>query len=365
MESAALLSPTDIHTIRRYVHTKYAPLPGHRRAEIVADAIRRTLQQRLPDLPSEMKSPMIDKLISRCLLGEQRGIQPDDVLDLCAELDIEDVNMKEQSLGSILSWINERSPGRWSPEQLATRLDRRKPFSVALVQGLPASAEHDLINENKVARWFGIALKLFHRRVASIPIVALLLVVVLGAVGFAVLINNTESPGRQIESTPPVVVKPAEPLRDIGMPARLKYAEIDVRALKSYLNSRDSLLAEEPYFNAIVEAAREYDIHPLLLFAITGQEQGFVPKTGKDAKLIANNPFNVGHSWMEYNTDIHGSVGIASRLLVKLADSRPEGHDAFSWFNKTYAEDPLWSDGVRKIFNKLMSLPDQTAQKAE
>jgi hypothetical protein len=348
MDSAAVLTPTDINTIRRYVHTKYAPLPGNRRAEIVADAIRRTLQQRLPRVPVAMKNQLVDRLIARCLLGERRDVQPEDVLDLCAELYSDDSAFGEQILEPILNWVNERAPGRWNEEQLASRLVRSSAYGLALTQELPPVLEQGNPPSGATLR----------KRLTKIPVLALLTaIIVIGGTGIAFVIQKPEAVESESMVVPQVVAKLPEPLPDVGMPERLQYTEIDAKELIAYLNSRDSMLAEDPYFSAIVDNAREYDIHPLLLFAITGQEQGFVPKTSKDAKLIANNPFNVGHSWMEYNTDIHNSAGIASRLIVKLAKSRPEGHDPFTWFNKTYAEDPLWSVGVRKIFDKLNNLP--------
>ncbi|XID94463.1 hypothetical protein ACF3MZ_08065 [Paenibacillaceae bacterium WGS1546] len=354
MERAALLSPTDIHTIRRYVNTKYAPLPNGRRAEIVADAIRRALQQRLPNVPEPMKDRMVDRLIARCVVGERRNVTPDDVLDLVAELDVDEPMPREQLLGPIVKWANERSPGRWSPEQIASRLNRR-------MAGVPLHAEESsaAVERSVVAEEVRDAGKPFFRALAKpAPLLALALAIALGA-GGALLAPNAGNPAA--EDVPAVPSSPAAPttsqgLPDVGMPASLKFAEFDEAAVKAYMASRDSLLVEEPYFGAIVDAARTYDIHPLLLFAITGQEQGFVPRSSKDAHIIANNPFNVGHSWMDYNTDIEDSVGIASRLLVRLAESRPNGHDPFVWFNRTYAEDPLWSEGVRKLFHKLTTL---------
>ncbi len=355
MDGAALLSPTDINVIRRYVHTKYAPLPGDRRAEIVADAIRRTLQQRLPNIPAELKSRMTDELISRCLLNEQRDVKPEDVLNLCAELDYDEADRNERLLEPILSWANDRSPGRWSPEQLASRLERSRVHALALVPELTANTEQGFRN-GSIAQWLPVFRQRLRNLIIPSPVWVLLIAVVASAIGVTLLLDKPGSPDAEIAANPPAVIA-EEPLPDIGMPVRLKYTDFDVVALKKYLKSRDALLADEPYFGAIVDSAREFDIHPLLLFAITGQEQGFVPKSSKDAIKIANNPFNVFHSWKDYNTDIHNSADIAARLIVKLGKSRPEGHEPFAWFNKTYAEDPQWSDGVSKIFDKLNSLP--------
>ncbi|MCD9020962.1 hypothetical protein [Cohnella silvisoli] len=354
MERAALLSPTDINVIRRYVHTKYAPLPGDRRAEIVADAIRRTLQQRLPNIPADLKNRMTDKLISDCLLGEQREVKPGDVLDLCAEFDYDGADHSERLLEPILSWVNERSPGRWSPEQLSSRLTRRN------VQKL----EWDLEGDLSVAS--GRPFPLFRLRIRHVGAWISAVIICATVVGLYISLSKPQ-PQQQLQqevssTTPQIAAAPRQ--MDLGMPQQLRYTDIDTKALKQYLRNRDALLAEEPYFDAIVNSAREYDIHPLLLFAITGQEQGFVPKSKKNAEEIANNPFNVFHSWEDYNTNIRDSSQVAAKLIAKLGKSRPEGHEPFVWFNKTYAEDPAWSDGVRSIFLKLNDLSAVSVSKA-
>ncbi|MFC4306479.1 glucosaminidase domain-containing protein [Cohnella boryungensis] len=353
MESAALLSPTDVITIRRYVHTKYAPLPDGRRAEIVADAIRRALQQKLPNVPEQMQKELVDRLIARCLLGENRDVRTDDVLDMFVEIDLDPSMPEEQLMKAMLQWANEKSPGRWSREQLATRLERGR----GELRTLSEAADTVDAGASPAGPWSAGVLRRLRSLAKPLPVLALLAALLTSVLAGVWAFSRSGSQDELKDFQPMVIAPMPEPVPDVGMPAWLQYTEIDVSALKAYLNSRNSMLADEPYFGAILQTAKQYDIHPLFLFAITGQEQGFVPKSRKEAKRIANNPFNVGHSWMEYNTDIHDSVGIASRLLVKLAASRPEGHDPFRWFNKTYAEDPKWSEGVRKIFEKLTLLP--------
>ncbi len=142
------------------------------------------------------------------------------------------------------------------------------------------------------------------------------------------------------------------------LPDDLKYIEINIDNLKKWLNTRNSILADEPYTSAIINAAREYDVNPILMFAIVGQEQSFVPRTGKNAVKIANNPFNVYHSWYEYNTNVSNSAKIAANTIVKLSKDRPESVNPLAWINLRggtggYAEDPNWWIGVSKIFNQI------------
>lgn len=139
-----------------------------------------------------------------------------------------------------------------------------------------------------------------------------------------------------------------------GIPSYLYYHAVDKASLQNYLRSRNSILAEAPYFEGILKVSEEYDIHPLLMFAITGQEQGYVNKDNPNHLKIANNPFNVYTSWRKYNTDIEDSTSIAAGTVVTILRNRPERENPFKWINQRYAEDKNWARGVEMIFNFLM-----------
>lgn len=139
------------------------------------------------------------------------------------------------------------------------------------------------------------------------------------------------------------------------LPNYFKYIELNKEKLRNFLINKNSLLSEEPYFSSIINSSKEFNLNPLILFAITGQEQSFVPKTDKSSKKIANNPFNVFHSWMEYNTDIVDSSKIACRTIINLCNDRPMGEDPFKWINRKYAEDKNWYKGVQSIYNDLVN----------
>lgn len=137
------------------------------------------------------------------------------------------------------------------------------------------------------------------------------------------------------------------------LPEEFKYRSIDQESLKQYLDSRDSLLCEDPYFSIIINTSKEFNLNPLLLFAIAGQEQSFVPKDSKYALKIANNPYNVFNSWQNYNTDIEDSSKIASRTVINLSKGKPDNIDLFTWINRKYSEDKDWHNGVRSIYDQL------------
>lgn len=147
-----------------------------------------------------------------------------------------------------------------------------------------------------------------------------------------------------------IIVKSMASHHTEGFPSYLAFEPINKERLKGYLKRKNSLLADEPYFSTIIEASAEVNIHPLLLFSIAGQEQGFVKRGSENSALIINNPFNVYHSWSEYNTDIKDSSRIAAITIRNALTKRPKGENAFKWLNKTYAEDQNWWKGAERIF---------------
>lgn len=139
------------------------------------------------------------------------------------------------------------------------------------------------------------------------------------------------------------------------LPKYMRYTEVNQEKLKTFLDKHNSLLSKEPYFSTILSVSEEFNLNPVVLFSITGQEQSFVPKDNTYASKIANNPFNVFHSWKEYNTDIKDSSRIAARTVINLAENLPENEDPFLWIGKKYAEDKNWGNGVRSVFKELSS----------
>ncbi len=138
-----------------------------------------------------------------------------------------------------------------------------------------------------------------------------------------------------------------------GLHGEFRFEEVDGKKLRKWLEDRNSMLAEEPYFTAILDTSRKYDIHPVLMFAIVGQEQGFVPRDGAAARRIANNPFNVYGSWEKYNTDIYDSSRLAASTIIESSRNRPAYMNTIRWINRRYAEDPNWWNGVSSLFAQI------------
>ena len=133
----------------------------------------------------------------------------------------------------------------------------------------------------------------------------------------------------------------------------LKYKSIKPDLLKEYLENKNSYLSEDYYIDMFIQVAKDYNVNPLLLVAITGQEQNFVPRDHPDAELMKNNPFNVFISWKRYNTNFEDACKIAARTVLTSSEDRPIDYDPIKWINKTYAEDNDWHIGVSYFFNEL------------
>lgn len=140
------------------------------------------------------------------------------------------------------------------------------------------------------------------------------------------------------------------------LPEVIQHKAIDEAALKRFFESRSVLVGESPYFEIILEVSNHYGLNPLLMFAITGQEQGFVPKTHERALEIINNPYNVYVSWQLYNTDLEDSASIAAVTIINQMKTLPEGEDPIYWLNQRYAEDQGWHKGVKNILETLEAI---------
>lgn len=337
-DHAYVLTPNDVRNIRNYVGTKYAAMPIDKRAEIVADAVSKVIHRQLPDFESAIKYRLTSRLIRTTVLEEQRPVSADDIYMACLELD-----QRDEAVSIPLSrWVDEQASrleaaqlGATEHEHKGSALNGNEEVSLALPRG---------------------QVRNMRRRFFQYGILSLLIVA--SAALYAWTTTSTVLQGDRPSMIMPIrqqELPPAIPARINELPRELRYAEVDEERLASYLRKRNSLLAETPYLEAILSAAKEFDIHPALLFAITGQEQAFVPVTHKRAHEIANNPFNVFHSWQEFNTTIGQSAAIAARTINRLSKDRPADTDPILWINREYAEDPNWSKGVSSILRDIQS----------
>ncbi|AYD39900.1 CHAP domain-containing protein [Clostridium fermenticellae] len=136
----------------------------------------------------------------------------------------------------------------------------------------------------------------------------------------------------------------------------MNYININQSKLKQFLEQSNSLLADDSYFSVVISAASQYNLNPLILFAIAGSEQGFVPNNTSSAYKIINNPYNVYGSWQSYNTNISDSSAIAARTVLNLSKGMPQGTNLFSYIGPKYASDSNWGSKTYSIFKQLSSI---------
>jgi len=402
-EGARILSSSDIRNIRRYVQQKFADLPHDRHAEIIYDAMQRIVIRQLPDFDPEVKLKLTTILLREVVLGQQKPVGGEHIFAACTELELQ----PEERDDKLHDWAQQRLGASLEKQWFAAQINKAAEMmrshsstksnlgmagvvwhsiaqqargesdlqaSDAGYAGLdkPVDADSHLhpslnlessplstdvhLNSNasaivdeSLAEHIGTT----KRRLPAYASFAAVLLVGMLAYGWISSRSEPIAPAQP----PAVAVKTPTPLEapsaKDGLPQELLYVDINKSELIAYLNTRNSLLAEESYVDTILAVAKAKNIHPLLLFAITGQEQGFVPRDNKRAKEIVNNPFNVYHSWQDYNTTLEQATTVAANTINRLSKGRPNGTDAITWINREYAEDQGWSSGVRSLLGTL------------
>lgn len=363
-DGATMLTPTDIGNIRRYVKIKYADLPSHRHAEIVADAMQRVVLKGLPDYSDEVKRELAAELLRNVVAIQQRPVGAEHIFALCLTLNHEDPLVfeplhawTEQRLNVLMDQDTFRE---FIAEALRAQTPGMTDYSAwrvveSLAAGLAVQESPAVPYTADIGSGQVIKLPVGQRSVKRTILYAalsVLLVMMTTLYGW----HLAEPQAITKPEAPPIAMKPEGSSLQAAkneLPPELQYADVDRTRLTAYLKDKNSILIDSPYMDAILAVAQEFDINPLFLFAITGQEQGFVPRDHKQAKEIANNPFNVYHSWEDYNTTIKQSAAVAARTITRLSKDKPSDVDAVTWINRQYAEDPNWSNGVRSIFNAM------------
>ncbi|WP_052350406.1 hypothetical protein [Paenibacillus gorillae] len=375
-EKDYVLSPSDVSSIRRYVQHKYAAMPQEKKAEIIADAINRTIHRQLPAFDDEVKRSLTASLIRQIVVERQMPVRTDDIFEACLNLNREEASVREP----LRKWIEQQASASLSPDRFDSLMDelaspeplhgRRSHVAWERLKSMLGDMEALSVQSGSGALAEVINLPMPNKKLMPATrirpaVYALLCLLLFGAtLAYGWSAASSRSAGKTAEQPSEPAVPLVKPVID-GLPAELRYTEVDQKKLAVYLKGKSSVLAEQPYLGAIITAAEQFDIHPLILFAITGQEQAFVPTTNKQAKQIANNPFNVFHSWQEYNTTIDDSATIAARTIFNLSKGRPADVDPFTWINRKYAEDPGWSKGVRTIFGTMKRHLETPSQSKE
>lgn len=150
---------------------------------------------------------------------------------------------------------------------------------------------------------------------------------------------------------------------EFEVPDAISYRTMNVDKVRNWLAGRGSALTE--LLQMIDAAGQKTNVDPLLLLAITGQEQSFVPAAHKQAEKIVKNPWNVFGSWAEgkgSKLTTEEAARIAAETIAKLSQSRPADVEPIRWLvdtrnpNGVYATDPNWWIGVSQFYETLAKL---------
>lgn len=382
-----VLQSDHILTIRNYIQKKYPTASTQQQSIILADAINKVIDICLIDFNKGIRDQVKFGVLHRAAINNNYNISGSDIFRAC--LFIKDTG--ENFNASLTNWLNKNCCTPIKEEHIDLLLTKvanshNEYFDYELEYIIDKSIR-DLENDNGINRSIVIDTPSFEgsfvERVRTtyeyfkgkmiikyIPYHILVAILLLSASLYTYLFVVRQD--NSVDEIKPQMIfaELQYKLRNDGtflaqdntfqqnyvneqLMYKLQYRQVDKNSLLQYLSRKGSLLCEEPYFSSIFQASDEYDLNPLLLFAIAGQEQSYVPKNAKNAKLIANNPFNVYGSWQVYNTTILDSARIAANLIVTLSKNRPASIDPIVWINTKYAEDKTWNVGVRKLFEEL------------
>jgi len=385
LKSSFVLTRQEIERIKLFVAKKYPNNSSKQNALILARTMYEIIDKNLEGINKEQKQNIRKSIIQSTILKDKENILKWDVFNAYIIKSEENPQLKS----SLIQWINNNQIYTVSKENFEAYLEalhdtsdkENSPYKVTKLvdkqngvnyRGLSIYRKHFkrmilrckrslLSKNNNIHKKIKVLLEAVLNKLSSKKIALSVLTLLILSLYFLNNPINSNILGGKIEGSQNYasrIQKYDLYVTDVmsyhpNLPNSFNYKSIDENKLSQFLNAKNSMLAEEPYFSAIIRTSREFNLNPNILFAITGQEQSFVPKNHEYAEKIANNPFNVFHSWQEYNTDIYDSSRIAARTIINLSKDKPNNVDIFDWINNKYAYDKSWGKGVKEIFETL------------
>jgi len=396
LKEQVYISGDNVEAIRKYIRIKRPGCTEEQLSGVFADALHRIIDSKLYQFEEKHRKKIKAAVLKKAVEKSEFSIDASEVFNSCLAVKLHEDGYIE----SLTQWINQNQTIPVSVSQVDKLLANAEQFDAAYIE----NNLYALVDEFEENRAEDQALSVMETGIdePAAPVVSYvrlisgaldrlravkpdrrLVLQVMLLLAIVVVLSFTGLPGyKRIQGLrPPEQGRYADITGDqldryISLEARMldklhgmtgkrvlvlldglheefRYQEVDQGKLKKWLEHRDSILSEEPYFTAILETSRKYDIHPALMLAIVGQEQDFVPRDGAAARKIANNPFNVYGSWEKYNTDIYDSSSLAASTIIESSRNRPAYMNTIRWINRRYAEDPNWWNGVSSLFAQI------------
>lgn len=360
LKQMIIFSYQDLMHMKSSIAKSYAHLSAADRAEILSLAIHNHLDKHLLGLNDPERSDIRLDIIKNTLGKHIYDITKKDVFDSISTLDLS----KEALLPLLEEWLEKNAGYIASKAFLDAYLSGRE------MEPISSRTEAVAVNDKyTLLRNIYIATTLF--------VVLILTMIVWRPFSEPQIMESTthlKIPGitddyQGLSSLDRVYLleftDPMNPVREslpfgIGTHKSIgtfKFEHFHYFNVKHYIaKTRNGLIAEPEYYNRIIHLAYQNDVDPLLLFAIIGQEQAFVNREAIDSSLVINNPFNVFHSWQDYNTTLRDSTKIAINTIKTRISKRPIDLSPLYWLGQVYAEDPEWHVGVNLIYLHLKTI---------
>lgn len=351
LKQMVIFSYQDLMHMKNSISKNYAHLSTEDRAEILSTAIHNLLNKHLEGIDDAYRTPLRLDIIRNTLSKHIYNITKKDVFESIGTLDLP----KDELIMLVEIWLDKNTGLNVSRQALDAYFDEpdvmiayeaKRPrhlsaavFLVLLISVLlmVVVSLHDFESDDTIIE---------HDQVLNLPGIPR------GYQGLCsldrVYLIYSLPNGTSIRETVPFGVYTGKLRRDF------RFEPFHYFNVKHYIaSSRQGLIAEPEYFNRLIHLAYLNDVDPLLLLAIIGQEQSFVSRDALYAMVIINNPFNVFHSWLDYNTTLRDSTKIAINTINKRLSKRPTYMPPLYWLGKIYAEDPNWHVGVDLIYAHL------------
>lgn len=388
----------DVSALRAHIELRHPDFDSHMRAEMMADDINRMLDVAMTGLDGVYRESIKKKLITEQLIGNRQSILKLDVLNRILALDIKPDQLMAKTWGwyvlntgqsiTLSDFMEQASP--YLPHRVRDAIKDTAQRNLAYQSaGRPPvlidEAESDTPSilpepelkdpsvlilrfdafKNSIRARFKRTMAYRLTRKGQIAICVAVCFIALGAM-LPQIINAI--PERQQASgkapstfTPPLEYRVTLPgygaaLVQLEKPTYLRYQNISIEKLKTYLDRKSSMLLTKDYLDQLMSYSYEKDLNPLLLIAIIGQEQNYVPSQHKFAPRMIENPFNIYGSWETHPVGFTASMKEACYTINTALVSRTMYVDPFAVINTRYAEDPRWYLGVKVIFRDLMAV---------
>lgn len=354
-----ILSIQEIMQFKNQIATHHQELPSAKRAELLSIAIHTHLDGHLTGIDSDYRTLLKYRLLSSTVAKHNYTISQHDVLSSIVELDLDtqvktDMAQKWLKTSTTINFTPEGLENYFKPNSETKTLSSDHSmywgllvlivlmFSIVCVALLPSP---QITEEPIISRTY---LENRPFSLYALDRVYLFSEIYKSDLGHFVITYKTVPFGLKQASFP------------------FPYQSFDYFAVKNYIASkRNGLIGSSIQYNTIITLAQINDVDPLLLFAIIGQEQAFVPSGSYRADEVLNNPFNVFNSWLAFNTSLNESTQIAINTIKNRLKTQPLDTSPYVWLNGIYAEDTNWHIGVRLIYQHLESIGRENLQNVE